>query len=297
MRILIAGCNGQVGTELVKQGKILNHEMLAFDQDQMDIAQFGSVQKVFNEHQPDIVINAAAYTAVDKAEQEVELAYAVNKTGVANLATACKSLDIPLLHISTDYIFDGRQERPYGEEDSANPTGVYGQSKWQGDQAVKKTLKKHIILRVSWVFAAQGNNFVKTMLRLGKERDELNIVADQHGNPTCAADIAETLLKLAQKAHDQKNKTYFNWGTYHYGGAPETTWHGFAKEIVRQAHSLGLIKAIPKINAITTEEYPTPAARPENSVLDCSKITKVFGIVQPDWRAGLNNVLTEWKVS
>ena len=297
MRILITGSKGQVGTELTKQGQALKHEMLAFDQDQMDITQIESVQETVHEYQPDIVINAAAYTAVDQAEQEVELAYAVNKEGAANLATACKAHSIPLLHISTDYIFDGKQKYAYREDDTARPTGVYGQSKWQGDQAIKATLQEHIILRVSWVFAAQGNNFVKTMLRLGQERDELSIVADQHGGPTCAADIAKTLLKLAQKAINKENRKTFSWGTYHYSGSPTTTWYDFAQEIFKEAQIQGLIKTVPRLKAISTEEYPTPATRPANSALDCSKIAEVFGIQQPDWRIGLNNVLKEWKKS
>lgn len=291
MRILITGSKGQVGTELVKQGQALNHEMLAFDQDQLDITQANSVQEIFNEHQPDIVINAAAYTAVDKAEQEVELAYAVNRDGAANLATGCQLHNIPLLHISTDYIFDGKKDSSYNEENLASPTGVYGQSKWEGDQAISKILSKYIILRVSWVFAAQGNNFVKTMLRLGKERDELSVVADQYGGPTCAADIASTLLNIAQQALSKGGQASFPWGTYHYSGSPTTTWHGFAQEIFTQANAIGLIKVIPKVNAITTAEYPTPAARPANSAMDCKKIADVFGIKRPDWQIGLKNML------
>jgi len=295
MRILITGCNGQVGTELVKQGQVLNHEILAFDQGRLNITQAESVQKALNKHQPDIVINAAAYTAVDKAEQEAELAYAVNRDGAANLANACKTHSIPLLHISTDYIFDGKQKHAYREDDVANPTGVYGHSKWEGEQAVRKILKEYIILRVSWVFADKGNNFVKTMLRLGNERDEISVVADQHGGSTCAADIAGTLLKLADKANNQKNNTPFDWGIYHYSGSPTTTWHGFATEIFKKAHELGVINTVPKVKAITTKEYPTPAARPKNSVLDCSKIMEVFGIEQPDWRIGLQSILQNKK--
>ncbi len=295
MRILITGCNGQVGTELVKQGQALKHEIVAFDLERLDITQANSVQKTVSEHQPEIVINAAAYTAVDKAEQEIELAYAVNRDGAAHLAAACKTENIPLLHISTDYIFDGQKEAPYIEEDSANSTGIYGQSKWQGEQAVRKALLKHIILRVSWVFASEGNNFVKTMLRLGIERDEIGVVADQYGGPTCAADIASTLLKLAEQALCKEKEVSFQWGTYHYSGTPKTTWHGFAKEIFTKAHELGLIETMPKLNAITTADYPTPAVRPENSELDCSKIKKIFDIEQPDWQAALNNTLKEWK--
>ncbi len=295
MRILVTGCNGQVGHELVSQGKSLNYEMFGFDQDRLDITQNTAVQKILNEYKPDIVINAAAYTAVDKAEQEIKLAYAVNKDGSANLTNACKMLNIPLLHISTDYIFDGKQDRSYREDDPANPAGVYGQSKWEGEQAVRNRLKKHIILRVSWVFGKQGNNFVKTMLRLAKERDELSVVADQYGSPTSATDIAKTLLTLAQKMSKKEEHKSFRWGTYHYSGTPKTTWHDFAKEIFATADTLGLIKAIPNVNAITSAEYPTPAVRPKNSALDCNKIIKTFAIAQPDWRMSLFNVLNEWK--
>ncbi|MCF6236217.1 MAG: dTDP-4-dehydrorhamnose reductase [Gammaproteobacteria bacterium] len=295
MRILITGCNGQVGTELVKQGQALNHEIVAFDQDRLDITQADSVQKIVNEHQPDIIVNAAAYTAVDKAEQEIEVAYAVNKEGATNLAVISQALNIPLFHISTDYIFDGKKQQAYKEDDPASPTGVYGQSKWQGEQAIREILKKYIILRVSWVFATEGNNFVKTMFRLAIERDEISVVADQHGGPTCAADIASTLLKLAEQALSEKDQTSFPWGTYHYSGTPTTTWHGFAEKILTQGKKMGLIKIIPKLNAITTADYPTPAVRPENSKLDCSKIKKIFDIEQPDWQAALNNTLKEWK--
>ncbi len=291
MRILVTGSHGQVGRELVTQATALKYEVIGLERHRLDITEASAVRSIANEHHPDIVINAAAYTAVDKAEQEAERAFAVNKCGPANLASICSQRNIPLLHISTDYIFDGKQGRPYREDDSANPVGVYGQSKWEGEQAVREILSEHIILRVSWVFAAQGNNFVKIMLCLGRERNEISVVADQSGAPTCAADIANILLRLAGQALNKEERSSFSWGTYHYSGTPKTTWYGFAQEIFKQSHKLNLIPTIPKINAITTAEYPTVAARPANSVLDCSKIKKAFDIVQPDWQTGLQAVL------
>jgi len=281
-----------VGSELERMGATKGHEILLTDHQHLDITDSKSVADYFQEHTPDICINAAAYTAVDKAEDEVELAFAVNRDGAANLARACQDNDVPLLHISTDYVFDGSQLLPYSELDQPNPASVYGQSKWEGDQLVMRVLEKHIIMRVAWVFAANGHNFVKTMLRLAKERDELGIVSDQRGGPTWAGDIAAALLKIVDQYASEES---IDWGVYDYIGQPATSWFDFASAIFDKSVELGLLEKPPRLNAIATSDYPTPARRPMNSVLDCSKISDNFGIEQPDWRVGLEKVLQELK--
>ena len=292
MKVLVSGAQGQVGTELILQGEALGLQMIATERDDMDITRKEEVSACFSSQRPDIVINAAAYTAVDKAEEESDLAYAINRDGVANLAAACAQHGIPLLHISTDYIFDGTEERPYCEDDAPNPQGVYGKSKLEGEIVVEETLAQYINLRVAWVFGAAGHNFVRTMLRLGNEREELRVVADQQGGPTWSGDIASVLLIIAERY--QKGAT-IPWGTYHYVGKPATSWHGFAQVIFDTAIIEGMLKKVPKVKAITTADYPTPAERPRNSVLDCHKIERELGISQPDWRIGLINVLKNWK--
>ncbi len=292
MKVLVTGAKGQVGSELIQQGDQLGLQMLAAGRAELDITQQNAVNSFIQAEQPDILINAAAYTAVDQAESEPELAYAINRDGAAYLAQACADNNIPLLHLSTDYLFDGSKEGPYSETDSPNPQGLYGKSKLEGDRAIESILKQHLILRVSWVFGANGNNFVKTMLRLGKERGVLRVVADQHGGPTWAGAIATTLLKLVKRWGEGEA---ISWGSYHYSGQPATTWHVFAETIFEQAEKLGMIDKRPRVEPITTAEYPTTAQRPLNTVFDCHKIARELGIPQPDWRSGLNNVLQNWK--
>ncbi len=290
MKVLVTGAKGQVGSELIERGQLIGLSMIAVDIDELDITKQDTVTEYIKAESPGMVINAAAYTAVDKAEEDVKLAYAVNRDGADYLAKACAEVNIPLLHISTDYVFDGSKDTPYSEDDQPNPAGVYGKSKWEGEVAVAQKLGNHIILRVAWVFAASGHNFIRTMLRLAGERDELSVVADQCGAPTWAGDIADVLLNMAAQYRD---KNELPWGTYHYIGAPDTTWHGFAQTIFDQAKHLGLIGKTPVLHAIATEQYPTPAERPKNSVLNCKKIHGVFNISQPDWRIGLKRVLTQ----
>ena len=289
MKILITGAQGQVGKELVSIAK-QHYDVIAAGRDELDITQAKDVAEYIESSHPDIVINAAAYTAVDKAEEDQKIAYAINRDGAKNLATACTQHNIPLLHISTDYVFDGSKIDAYSETDSVSPLGIYGDSKWQGEEAIRTQLSQHIILRVAWVFGAQGNNFVKTMLRLAKDRDELNVVADQFGGPSPAKSIAKTLIHLVGSY--QKNKE-LQWGTYHYCGTEQTNWCDFAKEIFRQANDKGLINKEIQVNSITTAEYPTLAKRPQNSMLNCEKIKNTFGLDMPDWHEGLNEVLME----
>lgn len=292
MKILITGAQGQVGKELKTVANEQGFTVIAAGRNELDVTKLEKVKSYIQSKNADIVINAAAYTAVDKAEEEQDIAYAINRDGASNLARASKEQNIPLLHISTDYVFDGSQADAYCENDAVSPLGIYGASKWQGEEAIREELAQHIILRVAWVFGAQGDNFVKTMLRLEQDRDELNVVADQFGGPSPAKNIAETLIALATQY--QKNKT-LEWGTYHYCGTEKTNWCDFAKKIFKQAKEQGLIEKEIKVNAITTAEYPTPAKRPANSMLDCSKIKNTFGIEMPSWKEALNQVLTELK--
>ena len=292
MKILITGANGQVGKELGKVARNIGYDVIAASREELDITKEIIVNNYINKHHPDIIINAAAYTAVDKAEDEQDIAFAINRDGAKNLAVVCKQENIPLLQISTDYVFDGSKDEAYREEDDVSPLGIYGESKWQGEEAIRSSLTKHIILRVAWVFGAHGNNFVKTMLRLGNERDELNVVADQYGGPSPAKNIAETLIELVSDY--QKNKT-LKWGTYHYCGNLKTSWYDFSREIFNQAFEMGLLDKKVKVNPITTAEYPTAAKRPENSMLDCSKLKTTFNINMPDWKKALQLVLIELK--
>lgn len=280
--ILITGAGGQVGHEL----KIATcpHNRIALNRQQLDITDPMQIEAVFDQHRPDILINAAAYTQVDRAEHEAETAFAINRDAVADLAFACQQARVPLLHISTDYVFDGSKAGAYRETDSITPLGVYGESKAEGEVVLHGTLERHIILRTSWVFSATGNNFVNTMLRLGKEREELSIVDDQHGCPTSARSIAAVLLLIADR---YLQGDVIEWGTYHYCNTPETTWYGFARKIFSLA---GGYKDL-KLKPIPGSEYPTPAQRPLNSVLDCSLIKSDLGIQQDNWIDELERLL------
>ena len=287
-RILITGKHGQVGRELVDRAEELGIDAVAFGSKELDIRDRAAVFEALLKHQPTAVINAAAYTAVDKAEQEKESAYAVNRDGVENLALACKVQDTPLIHISTDYVFDGEKKEPYVETDTPNPTSIYGSSKLAGEIALQNIWYKHIILRVSWVFGEHGNNFVKTMLRLAKDRDELGVVGDQFGAPTYAADIAAALITMAESTVNTFNERHF--GTYHFSGAPHVSWSQFAEVIFDKASEQKILACPPKINTITTSDYPTPAKRPANSKLDVGLVTKDFGIEASDWQKALDNI-------
>lgn len=288
-RLLVLGANGQVGHELLRAETPAQLEIAGLTRSDLDVSDRDAFPRVLAERRPDIVVNAAAYTAVDKAESESERAIAVNRDAVGFLAEACREHNVPLLHISTDYVFDGTKDGPYREDDPVSPLGVYGRSKLEGEERLRATLDRHVILRTAWVFGAHGHNFVKTMLRLADTRDELSVVDDQRGCPTSAADIAAALLEVAAQA---SSGSAVPWGTYHFASAGPTTWHGFATEIFRQREAL-TGKRAPKVNAITTADYPTPAQRPANSVLACDKIREAFGIEQPNWRESVNSMMKE----
>ena len=283
MKVLITGANGQVGYELVRQAESKGIHYCAFERAELDITNIDTIEQAIAKCIPDIVINAAAYTTVDKAEDEPELAFSVNRDGVANLAKVCKFAKIPMIHISTDYVFDGTKKCAYTEEDIPNPLGVYGQSKWDGEQILRANLKSHIILRVSWVFGVHGNNFVKTMLRLGRERKDLRIVDDQHGGPTPAVAVADTLLQIAHQVIDGKK---YLWGTYHYCGTPVVSWYEFARKIFQIAEEEVDISQ-PHLSKIQTKDYPAKAKRPLNSKLNCERINHAFSISPISWEPAL----------
>jgi dTDP-4-dehydrorhamnose reductase len=279
MRLLVYGATGQVARELFRRAPGATF----LGRDRADFAQPDGVAAPVLEGAWDAVINAVAHTAVDRAESELDLAQAVNATAPGMIAAACAARGIPFLQVSTDYVFDGSGDRPWQPQDPTGPLGVYGATKLAGEQAVRAAGGCHAILRTSWVFSAHGANFVKTMLRLGAEREELRIVADQIGGPTPAGAIAEALLRMAETLQARPETA----GTYHFSGVPETSWAGFAKEIFSQA---GLAC---RVTEIPTADYPTPARRPLNSRLDCSSFTETFGLGRPDWRAHLADILTE----
>jgi len=287
MKLLVLGAGGQVGHELCRLAWPDGYSVAAFDRGGVDIAQREPVFAAVARERPDIVINAAAYTAVDRAESEPDIAWASNCSGPANIAAACQEAAIPLIHLSTDYVFDGSKPGAYFEADPVKPLGVYGESKEAGDQAVRGALSHHVILRTAWVYSAHGRNFVKTMLRLAGERPVLRVVADQIGSPTSAADIAAAIAAIAQ----QLNAGNTSWGTYHFAGGGAVTWHGFAEAIFELAAPRR--GPPPLVEAIATADYPTPARRPANSVLDCRRIGEVFGIVPRPWREALAKVIGE----
>jgi dTDP-4-dehydrorhamnose reductase len=288
MTILLTGAGGQVGREIQRQAKRAGIPMVPMPRGRLDITDADAVRRVVREARPGIIVNAAAYTAVDKAEDEPELAFRVNRDGAANLAQAAATAGIPLIQLSTDYVFDGTGPRPYLETDTASPIGAYGNSKWEGEEAVRRHLPQHLIVRVSWVFGVYGHNFVKTMLRLARERDTLRVVADQTGGPTYAGHIADLLLHLCHKIKAEGDA---DWGTYHFCGTPVTSWHAFAEAIVRSGRRCGRIDHPVTVDALTTADYPTRARRPANSALDCRKLEAAFGLAPQPWQKGLDDML------
>ena len=288
IKILATGGGGQVGTELTRRAEAWGAEVEALTRDDLDITQATAVRDVIEAAHADVVINAAAYTAVDKAEEDSERAFAANRDAPGHIAKVCAHLGIPLIHISTDYVFDGTKTGAYLEDEPVNPLGVYGTSKEAGERAVRDAWDEHVIMRTSWVYAAHGSNFVRTMLRVGAERDSLRVVADQIGAPTFAGDIADAALAISGKIAGQHASP---WGTYHYTAKGQTTWHGFAEAIFERAETA--LGHRPLLEAISTSEYPTPARRPVNSVLDCAKIDVKFSPPRRSWREGLAEVLDD----
>lgn len=290
MKILLLGKNGQVGTELQRTLLPLG-TLVALDRSTADLEKPASLHSVLESHSPDVIVNAAAYTAVDKAETNQDVAQAVNAESVAVIAAYAKERDALLVHYSTDYVFDGSKESPYVPADTTHPLSVYGATKRQGEEAIEASGCRFLIFRTSWVFSAHGGNFVKTMLRLAKERDALSIVADQHGAPTSAELIAD-VTALAIAGHRQG---VCKSGIYHLTAAGETTWHGFASHIVARAAANGvtLKAAVERITPIPTDAYPLPAPRPKNSRLDTSALSSALLLQFPDWTVHVNRTVDQ----
>lgn len=280
--ILITGGHGQLGTVLSQHLIAKQFPVIIASRDILDITDCNAIQHAITTYSPDIIINSAAYTAVDKAENEIEQVLRINHLGAQHIARACAKNQIPLLHISTDYIFDGTKSLPYIEADAANPINVYGKSKWLGEEAVREECEQHIILRVSAVFSEYGHNFLKSILRLATERNELNIVADQFTCPTYAGHIADAITQIIPQLS--------SWGTYHYCDATPVSWHQFATAIINAAKSYQPLR-VKSINSITTAEYPTLAKRPAYSVLACEKINNHFGVNQAEWMSAIQMIV------
>ena len=296
MKILITGADGQVGRSLVDQLNLIsNIETLACNRQDLDITNNQLVDDLVSSFRPDIIINAAAYTAVDRAENEIELAYAINRDGARYLAESANKIGAVILHISTDYVFSGEKVGFYTEEDVVNPQSIYGKSKLDGEKAIIDSCPKHIILRTAWVFGEHGNNFVKTMLHLAQTKDNLGIVGDQFGSPTYAKDIANALIVIAVNIFENSDSfDPSNYGVYNFTGSPYVSWFDFSEKIFSKATEQGVLISIPTIKSIKTEEYPTPAKRPANSRLSSDKIKATFNIDSSNWNQALNN-LSDYK--
>ena len=288
MRIAVTGKAGQVVTSLIERGSDAGHEVVALGRPELDLTDSASVARGLEAVAPDVIVSAAAYTLVDKAEVESELARSVNGAGAGAVALAAKALGVPLVHVSTDYVFDGTLGRPYLESDSTGPTGAYGSSKLEGEQAVLTTHGNNsTVLRVAWVYSPFGANFVKTMLRLAEDRDEVSVVADQLGNPTSALDIADGIIRVAANLISDDNRALR--GVFHMTAKGEASWADFADAIFAASAARG--GPFARVKRITTANYPTLAIRPANSRLDCGLIARVHGLALPDWRGSLDAVI------
>ncbi len=283
MRVLVFGSNGQVARELRRRGPEAGHDIIALGRDDCDLMQAGAAKVAIDKTKPDAVINASAYTAVDKAESERDTAMRLNGAAPGEMAVACAALGVPFIHFSTDYVFDGAGSRPYREDDPVAPLGAYGETKLEGERRVKEAGGVFAIVRLSWVFSAHGANFVKTMLRVGAERPSLRVVADQRGKPTPATSAAEAALVAAKALRADAGKA----GVYHFAGDEETSWAGFAEAI------MGAANLPTPVEHIETKDYPTPAKRPAYSVLDTRKFEQAFGMKAPSWRSELKEVVRE----
>lgn len=286
MKVLVLGSKGQLGSCLSDQFDKTNYSIVKTSRNELDIADLADTKRKIIDISPNVVINATAYTAVDEAEDDREVAESINHLAVANIANTCKELDCWLFHVSTDYVFDGSSATPYHENDQTNPQGVYGYTKLKGEQAIQSSDCKHIIIRTSWLFSEYGNNFLKTILRLGTVKDELSIVGDQIGCPTYAQDLAKTLISILSSLDLKETSSEI----MHYCGEPVSSWYEFSKAIFLEAKKFGL-KTPNMIYPIKTSAYPTPAVRPAYSVLDCSKIRNKYSINCSDWHDGIRKVL------
>jgi dTDP-4-dehydrorhamnose reductase len=284
VKLLVTGREGQLARGLAETAGA-GVQMVAIGRPELDLADAKSVAAAVARERPDIVVNAAAYTAVDKAETEPALAHAVNALGAEHVAKACAASAIPIIHISTDYVFDGTKDGPYVEDDPTAPINVYGRTKLEGERRVAKACERHLILRTAWVHSPWGVNFVKTMLRLATTRPNIGVVDDQKGSPTYAPHLAAIVLAVAARV--AADPAGVRWGVYHAVGSGETTWFGFAREIFRHAAAQGLLAA--EVAAIAAAAYPTPARRPANSRLNCDRLRLLLGLELPEWQAGVQD--------
>ncbi|WP_455009115.1 dTDP-4-dehydrorhamnose reductase [Neisseria sicca] len=283
MRTLLTGSKGQLA-RCFRDRLPENWELIATDSTSLDITDTEAVRNMVQNFQPDAIVNAAAFTAVDKAEAHVSTAFAVNATAVHNLASAARACQARFIHISTDYVFDGTNKTPYKEQDYTNPQSVYGRTKVSGELLALAANPDSVIIRTSWLFSEYGNNFVKTMIRLAGERENLSIVHDQTGSPTYAGDLAQAIIALLQQPVAPR-------GIYHYGGNKSVTWYEFAQAIFQAAQQQAPNFRVPQLNAITTDQYPLPAPRPAYSIMDCQKIENECGIKASDWQKALNEII------
>lgn len=292
--LLVTGSNGQVGFELRRSLAPLGR-VVALERAGCDLSRPDELRRVVRELRPDVIVNPAAYTAVDKAETDIEAAYAINSVAPGVLAEEAKTLGSLLVHYSTDYVFDGRKDGSYVETDKVNPQSVYGKSKLAGEQAIAAAGVQALVLRTCWVAGAHGSNFAKTMLKLGRERDSLRVIADQFGAPTTASLIADVTAQIVARHWLSGRPTAFAGGVYHLAAAGETSWHGYATEVLRMAAALGvpLQVNLKHIEAIPATAYPLPASRPANSRLNTSKLRETFGIHLPDWQQGIRLLLDQ----
>lgn len=290
MKILVTGAKGQLGWELMRRAGEGDFMVTGVDLPEVDLCDGTQVGDAITATQPDLIINAAAYTNVDGAESDRELCYRVNEAVPRRLAICCREAGIPFIHISTDFVFHAHCSTPWKPDDQASPRGVYAESKTAGEAAVREELAEHLIVRTAWLYGIRGGNFVKTMLTLARDRQEIGVVADQVGCPTFAGDLADLLLVMAAKLRAGEA---LDWGTYHFCGGGSTTWHGLAEAAIKLAREKQIDLKLQNIKALTTAEYPTPAVRPAYSVLDCSKIETTLGITITPWKATLEAVMDD----
>lgn len=289
MKILLTGSEGQLGRDIAPRLITAGHTVIGHDVATLDITDAKKTADLIKEVAPKVIINCAAYTAVDKAEKERDAAFAVNATGPENIAKGAKAVGAALIHISTDFVFDGKKSTPYNEEDAVNPIDVYGESKLKGEQAVIRNLPEHVIIRTAWLYGSQGANFVKTILKHAADKEVMKVVYDQAGTPTWTADLCDAIIAAANSI-DAGEKRF---GVYHYSNEGVTSWYDFALASIEEARVLGVSLKIKHMEPILTHEYPTPAKRPAYSVLDKKKIKDAFRIIVPHWRESLKKMLKE----
>lgn len=287
MRLLVTGVEGQVARSLLERGPALGVDVIAVGRPQLDLARTETIARALAPHRADVIVNAAAYTAVDRAEGEVEAAFAVNADGAGAVASACSTIGVPLIHLSTDYVFDGFAIAPYQESNAVAPATAYGRSKAAGEQAVLTECDDSVILRLAWIYSPFGTNFARTMLRLAKDRDVVRVVADQYGAPTSALDIADAIIAVARRLGADRDSHLR--GVFHMTSQGAATWAQFAAAVFEESERLGGPSA--RVEPIATSDYPTPAIRPTNSRLDCSKLQAAYGVSLPDWCASVGEVV------